>query len=697
MTPRSAAKPLATLFRDTAGNTLAIMAMAMFPLAGLVGGGLDMSRLYLAKSRLQQACDAGALAGRKVMGASTWAANGGAAGTAALQFFDGNFEEGSYGTGVRTRAFTETAGKISGTAAVVVPMTIMRIFGSTEQTISVVCDAELRLPNTDIMFVLDTTGSMTQTLPGDTATKIDTLKKATKCFYETVARLDTNADCGSGDPSGGTDPQTRIRFGFVPYSSNVNVGKLLPTSYFANSWQYQSRGPLKVARTTYSYNSPNGTPTVTATSQEDLSPNNNDTNTYQVVSQSTKASDAACQSSKPSDNTAVSTGAESAAPAYSPSSGSTSPTRTDTWQTRQPYKQQYQYRAAYLSGQCYIGRRVLTFTLVRTYSRQDTGTPVTVQVFDRWKYAARSFDISGLKNGTAWNNSVSLPEIGDTDIGSPTVADRMVDWDGCIEERRTTQKTDYSALSASEKVQARDLDIDTVPTQGDASTLWAPALRTAIYNRNSAEETSTSNFSQPYVGFPYVCPRESRLLQSWPTATPFQNYVDSLTTDGMTHHDIGLLWGARFLSAQGIFSATNADTAERKTERHMIFMTDGETCTNTQQYNAYGLVKWDNRQLPAGTTQTALGDSSASNICKVGTLGTLEQQINARFEAMCTAVKNKNITLWVVYFGTTDTATTDRMTKCATPGRFKPAANSSTLIEAFKSIATQISQLRLTT
>lgn len=697
MTTRSSTTFLARLACDTRGNTLAIMAMALFPLAGLVGGGLDMSRLYLVQARMQQACDAGALAARKTMGANTWAANGGAAGNAALQFFDGNFEEGSYGTGARTRAFAETAGKVTGTANVVVPMTIMRIFGSTEKTISVACDAELRLPNTDIMFVLDTTGSMTQTLPGDTATKIDTLKKATKCFYETVARLNTNADCGSGDPSGGTDPQTRIRLGFVPYSSNVNVGKLLPTSYFASNWNYQSREPIKVPQTTYSYNSPNGTPTVTATSQENLSPNNDDPSTYQLTSQTSKANDAACQSSKPANNTAVSTGAESAAPAYSPSSGSTSPTRTDTWQTRQPYRQQYQYGALYSNGQCYVGRRVLTYTLVRTYSRQDKGTPVTVQVFDRWKYRARSFDISGLKNGTTWNNSVSLPEIGDTAAGSQTVASRTVGWDGCIEERRTIQKMDYSELSTSEKVQARDLDIDMVPTQGDASTLWAPALRTAIYNRNSAEEVSTNNFSQPTIGFPYACPKEGRVLQSWPTATLFQTYVDSLTTDGMTHHDIGLLWGARFLSAEGMFSTTNADTAERKTERHMIFMTDGETCTNTQQYNAYGLVKWDNRQLPAGTTQSALGDSNASNICKVGTLGTLENQINKRFEALCTAVKNKNITLWVVYFGTTDAATTQRMTNCATADRFKPASNASTLIDTFKSIATQISQLRLTT
>ena len=67
MLRRSPSKTRLRLLADTAGNSLVIMAAAMFPLAGLVGGGVDMSRLYLAKARLQQACDAGALAGRKVI------------------------------------------------------------------------------------------------------------------------------------------------------------------------------------------------------------------------------------------------------------------------------------------------------------------------------------------------------------------------------------------------------------------------------------------------------------------------------------------------------------------------------------------------------------------------------------------------------------------------------------------------------
>ena len=63
---------MGALARDVRGNTMAIMAATLIPLAGLVGGGIDISRMYIVKTRLQHACDAGALAGRKAMGGGAW-------------------------------------------------------------------------------------------------------------------------------------------------------------------------------------------------------------------------------------------------------------------------------------------------------------------------------------------------------------------------------------------------------------------------------------------------------------------------------------------------------------------------------------------------------------------------------------------------------------------------------------------------
>src|SRR5690349_5571340 len=83
---------LTSLLRDARANTLALMAMAVIPLAGMVGGGVDISRMYIVKTRLQHACDAGALAGRKTMGSGTWAYNNNAANAAAVRFFDDNYD-----------------------------------------------------------------------------------------------------------------------------------------------------------------------------------------------------------------------------------------------------------------------------------------------------------------------------------------------------------------------------------------------------------------------------------------------------------------------------------------------------------------------------------------------------------------------------------------------------------------------------
>lgn len=229
---------------NTAGNTMLIMAIAMIPLAGLVGGGIDVSRLYLVKTRLQHACDAGTLAGRKAMGGGVWSQDNGKPNATAERFFDANFPTGGYGSHHVSRLFTENAGKVTGTVSAEVPFTLVKvIMGSDypDKQLAVVCDAEMRLPNTDVMFVLDNTGSMASALPGDTQSKMAALKTAVKCFYEIVARLDTNAACVGGVPSGGTGDQVQVRFGFVPYDTNVNVGRLLPPEYVANSWTYQSR------------------------------------------------------------------------------------------------------------------------------------------------------------------------------------------------------------------------------------------------------------------------------------------------------------------------------------------------------------------------------------------------------------------------------------------------------------------------
>src|SRR3546814_4872801 len=86
------------------------------------------------------------------MGSGSWSTTKGD--DAAKEMFQANFADAAYGSSALTKSFSETGGTVTGNASVVMPMTIMRIFGQTERTIAVTCTAEMRIPNTDVMFVL---------------------------------------------------------------------------------------------------------------------------------------------------------------------------------------------------------------------------------------------------------------------------------------------------------------------------------------------------------------------------------------------------------------------------------------------------------------------------------------------------------------------------------------------------------------
>jgi hypothetical protein len=451
----------------------------------------------------------------------------------------------------------------------------------------------------------------------------------------------------------------QIRFGFVPYATNVNVGKLLPTNTTTNTGNTTSTSaPASVNNGSYS----------------DLS-TNSDTQTQ-------------CDArTDPPNDTYTLTGSEGSA--YGATTSGTSPDPvTYTWKTNQS-AWYYQYQYTYSSKKCRLQRRTVSYTNVKTYTRTDTYTQTTVRSFGGWDYQQRAIDISGLKNGTSWNNSFTVPEMG------ASGADLTVNWNGCIEERQTVSGTSFSPIPSG----AKDLDIDSAPTSGDVTTQWKPALGSVEYMRRDSAGTYTTNtvtvtpssrgyansslnFTQPSA----YCPAEGRKLQAWADPDDFDTYVDSLTPVGNTYHDIGLLWGARLMSPTGIFKSENEYTPQGgEIERHLIFMTDGDTQTSTENYAAYGLPWYDRRNIAASDVGSSPGATDVTD------------EVNARFLALCTAVKNKNITLWVISFGSGSNATTEnRLSQCATTGRYFVARDSATLQNTFRSIADQISQLRLT-
>lgn len=627
---------LARLARDVAGNTLAMLAAGLFPLLALVGGGIDMGRSYLAQSRLQQACDAGVLAARKKLGSQvvTTGEVPNDVETIGNTFFNVNFRAGAYGTTNRSFAMTlEPDYAISGSATAAVPTTIMNLFGYDKTDLTVACQAKLNFSNTDVMFVLDTTGSMAWTNPGDTQPKIDILRQVVKDFH--------------GQLEGSKTPGTVIRYGFLPYSTNVNVGGILDPDWMVDEWTYQGRVQQDTGRTT----------------------------TGPVFEQ----------------NWTYVSGSDVLGTSYV---STTCPSNTTTWVELRYWRDpdgtenwEYllngvQYDCAWLDS---TNKRITprTYTNYRyIYSYLNKGNR-TIPVMT-WRYQAIPVDVSSLKNNGAGTmrvgNKVTIRKMGGW-VQDPV--DFEAFFRGCIEERDTYEIDDYSDVDFS---RALDLDIDLVPNPGDPSTQWRPILNDISFvraidwggNGTFVPTPGTSDADWDYLNAGWAglsaCPAPARKLAPM-TAGEVSTYVDSLFAQGSTYHDIGMLWGARMLSPSGIFAAENADAAGSVTSRHMIFLTDGETAPLDLSYGTYGIEPLDQRRWSSSSSQT------------------LTQVVEGRTAVACEQAKRRNITVWVIGFGTTLNLV---LTACAGPGHAFEAADATELQDVFSKIAAQLGDLRVT-
>ena len=623
--------------RDTAGNTLALIAAAMIPLLALVGGGVDMGRSYLAQTRLQQACDSGTLAARKKLG-TTIALTGTPPAdvkTVGDKFFNQNFRTGAYGTKNRSFAMTlEADYAISGAAHIDVPTTIMGIFGKTVVSVDVTCQAKLNFSNTDIMFVLDTTGSMNDKNPGDTDNKMTSLKQVVRSFYTQM--------------EGSKSPGTRLRYGFVPYSTNINVGGLLKSDWLVDKWDYHGRVPRDTGRDiTYTYNDwvwtfVSGSATNIATYNSTSCPSN---------------------SGYRADYTNV----------IDNSDGSGSGTKTET--------------GSYYT--CEMGADGSTFTItgvtynkyVNKYTRSPNKTGTRREY--EWTYRPVTQDLAFLKGATGNDPpvpaSVNVKMYGSP---SPNPADIEAWFRGCVEERDTYEINDYSNVDFS---RALDLDLDLVPTKGQTKTQWRPMLNEISFEPEIWWD-GTGTFKSPVnSGNDYLmaqwaglsaCPAPARKLAEM-TSGDVDTYLNSLVAQGSTYHDIGMIWGGRLLSSTGLFATENADVGSKMTSRHMIFLTDGLTAPLDISYGTYGIEpldirRWDPKKPALGLT--------------------LKDVVEKRFGVACEQVKKRNITVWVIGFGTT---LNPAMTNCAGVGHFFEAKNSAELSDIFSKIAAQMGDLRV--
>jgi len=205
-------KYLNNLKKDVRGSVLPIMAASLIPILVIIGAGLDYARAGLAQAKLQEAVDSAALAGRRSM--SKEQIN--TAVPQAQAFMNFNFSEGFYGTGDLTTTITRPdTGVVRVQAQTSLDTTLLKLIGIDSIPIAAVGEATQNMDNVDIILVLDTTGSMDQNINGKK--KINALKDAVRGLYDelepAMQELKTQ--------------NLRLRIGVVPYSSTVNVGKIL--------------------------------------------------------------------------------------------------------------------------------------------------------------------------------------------------------------------------------------------------------------------------------------------------------------------------------------------------------------------------------------------------------------------------------------------------------------------------------------
>lgn len=638
---------LSRLRRDRGGNVLAIMAASLIPLLGFSGSAVDMARLYLVKSRLQQACDAGTLAGRRAM-TDTSLANTALDATAKAQadgFFFNNFPTGSYGT--TNLVFTPrkasaggsaSANAVSADASATVPMVVMKVFGIKTSQVAVACQARFDVADTDVLFVLDTTGSMaclptdndtacnnyagnnsnkqTYTRPstsngvagyaGTTAfltnekdgSRIDALRTAVLSFYDTFA---ANAD-----------PTTKVRYGFVTYTSSVNMGRAIldvtPASLVGrqngDTATYQSRQATA-----------------------DYTNGNNDSYEANGKSQS------ACTGSTRTPATPLT---------YASSTGNAKLV-SNVWSDN------------------------------KCYTRTQTLLP-------RWEYRQFPFDVTGVVAGNVVTNPTK-------------VRGQTMRWLGCVETTVDNPgQTTFTTTSPPS-----ELDPDVVPSGANR---WIPHMQDLVYQRNNSATNRATDYSDgddwtrnPGYGFDafgtnngnemsqagsVACGKPVKRLGAM-TRDEVRAYVEA--TDfvpmGGTYHDVGMIWGARLISPTGLWAADTAAWPGRNApNRVIVFLTDGDMSPSFGSYGLYGIEGYD-RRVGNGTTSTT----------------TLTDLHNRRFLAACAAARARNIDIWTVAI---DSSASTQLQSCATTtAQALFTTNGAGLSAAFTSIARRLALLRV--
>ena len=245
--------------------------------------------------------------------------------------------------------------------------------------------------------------------------------------------------------------------------------------------------------------------------------------------------------------------------------------------------------------------------------------------------------------------------------------------EGCIEERATVGESS-SPIELHDYVTRADID-DRASNAGD----------TALQFGRYAPRSHTARSTWTGGGITYYnivgkwvqtgCPAEATKLTAYADEAAYNAAISSATArvTGGTYHDVGMVWGTRFVSRTGFFSSDNpTEIGTVPVNQHIVFMTDGQLDTGSTLYSAAGIETYQQRTQGSGTQDDKHLD---------------------RFASACSVAKSMGITIWVIAL---DVGSTDDIEPCATSSDHFFVSDGSDLETVFATIGQGIGNLRLT-
>ncbi len=217
--------------RAQRGAMAPIIVASIIPLFGAIGGAVDLANIYMVRSQMRDAVDNAALAGGRLFKDSS-------RDTQVTNFFNSNLPLLANGNVLNsfqiTQAKVGAADQLTVTAEVDVKLLMMQVFGVQNYRVKASATVERSGTGLELVLALDNTDSMSQADAGGGKTRIEALRDASRELVTTLY--------------GGNETNPNLMIGVIPYTSMVNVGKILQDEGTARGVNYIE------PRTGYVYN-----------------------------------------------------------------------------------------------------------------------------------------------------------------------------------------------------------------------------------------------------------------------------------------------------------------------------------------------------------------------------------------------------------------------------------------------------------